>query len=121
MSLLGFAVVLTRASIVKTPYTLLYKDRVLSSWCLCVFRKWRSVVDIMEFLRSGLHQNLRVELFNFCFHSLPHYCMFELCYKLYFEKTSDTTLNGSYISPKQHFDNIEDFKVTEEAELFQNY
>ena len=40
---------------------------------------------------------------------------------LYFERTSDTTLNGSYISPKQHFDNIEDFKVTEEAELFQNY
>ena len=40
---------------------------------------------------------------------------------LYFEKKSDTTLNGSYISPKQHFDNIEDFKVTEEAELFQNY
>ena len=31
---------------------------------------------IMEFLRSGLHQNLRVELFNICFHSLPHYCMF---------------------------------------------
>ena len=38
---------------------------------------------------------------------------------LYFEKTSDTTLSGSYISPKQHFDNIEDFKVTEETELFQ--
>ena len=30
-----------------------------------------------------------------------------------FEKTSDTTLSGSYISPKQHFDNIKDFKVTE--------
>ena len=29
---------------------------------------------------------------------------------LYFEKTSDTTLSGSYTSPKQHFDNIEDFK-----------
>ena len=85
----------------------------------------------MEFLRSGLHQNLRVELFNFCFHSLPCHitvcscaavktCV-RLCYMLYFEKTSDTTLNGSYILPKQHFDNIEDFKVTEEAELFQNY
>ena len=45
----------------------------------------------------------------------------ELCYMLYFEKTSDTTLSGSYISPKQHFHNIEDFKVIEEAELFQNY
>ena len=40
---------------------------------------------------------------------------------LYFEKTSDTTLSGSYISPKQHFDNIKDFKVTEQTELFQNY
>ena len=40
---------------------------------------------------------------------------------LYFEKTSDTTLSGSYISPKQHFDNIEDFKVTEQTELFQSY
>ena len=42
-------------------------------------------------------------------------------YMLYFEKTSDTTLSRSYISPKQHFDNIEDFKVTEQTELFQNY
>ena len=31
------------------------------------------------------------------------------------------TLNGSYISPKQHFDNMEDFKVKETTELFQNY
>ena len=30
----------------------------------------------------------------------------------------DTTLNGSYISPKQHFDNIEDFKVTEKRNSF---
>ena len=29
---------------------------------------------------------------------------------LYFEKTSDTTLSGSYISPKQHFDNIKDLR-----------
>ena len=28
---------------------------------------------------------------------------------------------GSYISPKQHFNNIEDFKVKEATELFQNY
>ena len=35
-----------------------------------------------------------------------------------FEKTSDATLSGSYISPKQHFDNIEEFKVTEEWNSF---
>ena len=40
---------------------------------------------------------------------------------LYFEKTNDTTPSGNYISPKQHFDNIKDFKVTEQTELFQNY
>ena len=37
VKLSGFAVVLTRASIVKTPYTPLYKDRVLSSWCFACF------------------------------------------------------------------------------------
>ena len=36
---------------------------------------------------------------------------------LYFEKTSDMTQSWSYNSPKQYFDNIEDFKVTEATEV----
>ena len=44
-----------------------------------------------------------------------------MCYMLYFEKTSDMTQSWSYISPKQHFDNMEDFNVTEAREFVQNY
>ena len=84
---------------------------------------------MMEFLEGGVHQHLRVQLFNFCFCSLPHCGMFVCCslnscelrYNLYFEKTSDMTQRESHISPKRHFDNIEDFTVTEATEFFKTY
>ena len=40
---------------------------------------------------------------------------------LYYEKTSDMTLSGSCIYPKQNLDNIEDFKLTEATKFFRNY
>ena len=54
----------------------------LSSSSRVLFVQFMSVLKlatgclVMEFLRSGLHQNLRVELFNFSFQSLPHYRLF---------------------------------------------
>ena len=50
-------------------------SRVRFAQFVCVWKLATGCL-IMEFLRSGLHQNLRVELFNFCFQNLTHYRLF---------------------------------------------
>ena len=61
---------------VQTPLS--SSSRVVFVQFVCVWKLATGCL-MMEFLRSGLDQNLRVELFNFCFQSLRHYRLFVCC------------------------------------------